>query len=336
MKVRWRILACSVLLLAIAFGLSKARLTNKSPDQPLPNVEATVATNHVGSQEGPLAVRSDSAAPTNRFEALRGIAQRKNVPINFWGKVVDQDNRPLASAKIDVRIRQWGQSAEQLGTFESFDRLTDADGMFSVLGKSGDVITIEEISKNGYELPKVWKKSFGFNVSENVAPTKDGPIIFKMWKKGEPQILKAKRLNRLKIPCDGTPLFVDLETGQLEQTPGSLRISFLRDPIELPSVRNVRYDWRADFAMPAGGLQQALEELGNIAPDEGYKSVLSFSANKADANWQSILQTNFYFVTKGGGYGQIRMHLDTHYQTPVTGLSLEILFNPSGSRSLQR
>jgi len=58
-------------------------------------------------------------------------------PINFWGKVIDQSNAPVAGANVRL---SWNDLSAN-GTSE-FSMSTDGNGLFSLEGRHGKVLCV--------------------------------------------------------------------------------------------------------------------------------------------------------------------------------------------------
>src|SRR5436190_17829409 len=164
--MRTEILFFAALLPAVGIGLSKASA--------------------IGDAEKPI----DTPA-LKRGSDLRMAAEAKNVPIRFWGKIVDQNNSPLTGVTVRATVRHW-QGGPGIGLNASFPEkmaLSDQDGRFEINGGNGDLLTIRGLEKVGYELDKGALRSFGYNISENIQPDRANPIILRMWKAGAKQAL---------------------------------------------------------------------------------------------------------------------------------------------------
>lgn len=273
-------------------------------------------------------------APTT----IRDYTSDQNVPIRFWGKVVDQDENPLAGVTVILSARSWGVAnlAQLNPSFEEFERATRADGRFELTDAKGDVLTVKKLLKEGYEASPKALQNFGYNISTNHVPDSNNPHVFRMWKKGPPQNLIVHRLSRVGIPCDGTPVTFDLFTNQKVTSNGDLRIRLTRAPLQLAS-RDTKYDWTATIEVSDGGLIQSTDEFMLLAPIEGYSVVETIAVPKDDPAWSPYLRKQFYVKLRNGtAFGKINISLATDYQPPPAGLTMEVTLNPTGSRSLEQ
>src|SRR5436309_14610329 len=89
--------------------------------------------------------------PADPVEKRRLAVDAKNVPVNFWGKVVDQDDAPLQEVRISARIRRWnmGPSLNPGGVFTTKAAVSRNDGSLEITGASGDVLTIVRMEEYG-------------------------------------------------------------------------------------------------------------------------------------------------------------------------------------------
>jgi hypothetical protein len=270
-------------------------------------------------------------------QLMRSRVDEANARIDFYGVVLDQYNTPIAGASIRARIRSWvyappAGSAERIAVH---DLVTDATGRFQLENMRGDYLTIESVAKDGHELSKQVTKVFGYRPPEDFRASKLEPVIFRMWRAGTPQELQTNSLRRASLACDGQPFFVNLDTGEKGRESGDLKITLVRDPVNLPPNAN-RYDWTAEFEIPNGGLIASGDEFMKLAPETGYTQRLRISFQKSDPEWTSTLRTNFFLKARDGAiYGRMEVRLTTNYQPPPTGLTLNIVLNRSGSRTLE-
>jgi hypothetical protein len=290
-----------------------------------------------------LALRSGDGTsrhsdPKTRVGQLREGAEERNVPIAFWGKVVDQFDSPIPGARIQMEIREWHLRllSPLEPDFQTFEQTTDAFGVFHLANARGDVLTIKSLNKDGYTASQNSLRSFGYNISTNHLPDPNNPVTVRMWKKEGPQPLESKRLSRVGIPCDGTPVAFDLLTGKKSQARKDLTVTLVRNPQNLTS-RGDKYDWTAVLQVHDGGLIESADEFMFLAPDGGYEPLFRVEMTKESPNWSSHLEKQFYIRLRSGSvFGKISVRLSTNYQPPPAGLTMEITMNPTGSRSLER
>jgi len=220
-KTRRGIIALGLCLLSLMGGLilwfsHGPTIDRQAKDalQPVVSLPDPTGSNVVPIK--PLPVSDDPQTPPtgkapSRSKEIQSAAQALNVPVDFWGKVVDQNSNVIVQAKIVARVRQWsGRGTAVRPGFVELQRESDGAGVFEITGAKGDSLRIESIIKDGYVLSSKAQTSFGYNISTNHLPDRQNPVVFRLWKSGSPQQLVSHRLSRLGIPSDGTAQHFDL------------------------------------------------------------------------------------------------------------------------------
>lgn len=274
-----------------------------------------------------------------RVKAMRDTILSQNIPIKFWGKVIDQDNHPLEGVKVRLYTMRGNEYAPGKFNYpiDYRDFTTSADGLFTLTDATGYTLTIESIAKEGYELAKS-RMTFGYNGSSDLfVPESQHPVIFKMWKKGiqEPLIFYHKNT---RIPYDGTPITLDLAKGKYStdvNAAGDLRITLLRSPLKIKwGTRN--FDWQATIDAIDGGIIETKDEFMYRAPVEGYLPRIEIKMASGDPNWTSHKELSFYLKSQGGKhYSRVTVEFRTDSDQETTGFTFTSYINPTGSRNLE-
>lgn len=245
-------------------------------------------------------------------------------PIKFYGKVIDENARPVANANVRF---VWNDISLQ-GTSEKNTR-SDSNGFFS-LSTRGKCLTVR-VSKDGYYTYEPAGKFF-FYAGENVnfVPDKAKPIIFRLKKKGvaEPLFAVGKFYS---ASMSGKPLGIDLKTGQIApKDHGDIIVEYVKQRSHNPA--NNLYDWTLKVTVPNGGLIVTPDEYGFIAPPSGYQpSDLVDMKASAGNNWQGNLERRYFFKLPDGTFARATFDFMSHNG----GLKLEAFLNPTGSRNLE-
>ena len=322
---------------------SRAPTGSEEPQVPAASASARKESTNVTHQGAsnpaptpiPLAAKSARSAENARnLGDLRRAADVANVPIDFFGRVVDQDSNGVSGAVVKVSVRHWevvepGSQPPNLGPY-SFQRITRTDGRFEINSMTGDAIDIESISKDGYESSLRTLRTYGPSEGNS-----DNPEVFRMWRRGEPQKLISHYINRIAIPVDGQPIQFDLFDGKKVASGGQLVVRVNRSPQTLPAG-HVGYDWSATLEIPAGGLVASTDEFMYQAPESGYQRTYKVEMPMGATNWMSTLHRQFYIEGAGGKYyGNLGVDMPTFHSPPPIVLSLSVTLNPDGSRNLQ-
>jgi hypothetical protein len=274
-----------------------------------------------------------------RAAQARTALSSKNVPIDFWGKVVDQNDQPLVGVVVKGSVRQWGFIGGQISSTPKYNSTSGAKGSFELHGLKGDVLTLESLEKDGYEAEAASLRSFGYNTSQNITVTSNQPIVFRMWRKGikEPLIEGQKSF---KIVPDGRNYVVDLSTGTIEDIPeakGDLALSLSRP--EAVSLGQ-KYDWAFSLKAIQGGMAEETDGHSSmyLAPTEGYTNEFRIEQLQSQPRWGDGFGNKRFFVKtrEGRVYARIEIEVHSRYGTPPDArFRIKYAANPKGLRILR-
>jgi hypothetical protein len=258
-----------------------------------------------------------------------------NVPIVFYGKVVDQSNHPVANVEVGLGILVGYLNSKQefKQKVENTSLVTDGEGKFVLDNKNGSSIQFNSIVKDGYRLSlKQAKATYLYNPSV-FHPDLNNPVIFKMWKKQGDEPLVGSVWHG-QVACDGTVNRFDLLHGS-KSAEGSLEIICNRTPLQIQRPGRHPFDYRFQISAIGGGIQRAEDEFTYLAPETGYEPILTIAQTANDSNWHGRVKQEFYIKTKEGHFG--RLSVDWYAsQTSPTHFEWDCSINPSGSRNLER
>jgi len=282
--------------------------------QPQPN-QATQAGNNDDLREYVAKLRQD---PTYEWK----------LPIDFFGKVVDDSNEPIASADIHFG---WNTINENgIISDVTLDSSSDKSGLFELRDKKGDPLSVS-VSKQGY-----YPRSGTFWYSPDrgpFRPDENDPYIFHLHKKGPGINLITSRYGMspdfgVPIPRHGPPIKVDLmqrkvgDTGQLILTQNKPEYKDWQQATQ----------WSFNIEIPDGGFIGENDEYPYEAPTGGYQSAIEFDFQKDSSDWKTGITTNFY-IEFGNPPLYGRLQIKTGIYTG--GATLTYAINPSGSRNLE-
>jgi hypothetical protein len=259
-----------------------------------------------------------------------------NATINFYGRVVDQDGKPLAGAHVGVSVSVgYLPSPGALGMKdEKSTQLTDANGNFILTDANGHSLKIESIDVHGYKLSEKVKRSYAYSWSGDIFhPDPTNPVVFKMWKMQGPESLVGSVWHG-NVSCDGSLTTFDLLRGKRVKD-GNLQISCVRTPLISPPPGNGPFDYKFEIAVVGGGVQPTEDEFTYLAPEKGYAPSFIEAKKPSDPGWRGRLTQAFYFRTEDGHYGTLFVDWYTAQNSP-THLEWTCSINPSGSRNLER
>src|SRR4030095_9451451 len=249
------------------------------------------------------------------------------VPIEFYGRVLDENSKPVPSANINFR---WTNlSAKGTSTAQA---VADENGLFSLAGVQGKRLSVS-VTKKGYYASRAQSdRSFEFsNPGEEIyyEPDSTNPTVFRLRKKGNGAELVKKSIKVL-LPGDGSPVNVDVNTGEVAPS-GELQIQAWKPwP---PRPLSPHYDWKVLFTISDGGFIEAPTEFAFEAPEAVYSQPfdVNMPASARDA-WRVSAEKTLYFA-----FGQPRKYGRLHFRTDGASryVFIDYVLNPSGSRNLE-
>jgi len=246
-------------------------------------------------------------------------------PINFFGRVVDENEQPVPSAKVELswtNLSQAGSSQAQI--------TTDARGFFSLLNQTGRHLEVR-VSKDGYYTPKRQQISFDYAAfweADYHVPDPNNPVLFHIRKKNQGEALRNGEV-RPTMPADGTPVRFDLLNGGKPSPDGQLEIAAITNTEKYPPRI---FNWRATILVPGGGLIEHNAEFPFEAPEDGYQPSVGFDMPTNAPDWKPLIEKS-YFIEFGSPprYGRIQVQINGGSQKA----SVRYWVNPSGSRNLE-
>ena len=295
------------------------------------NLSAQILVPKSGVQETP-------AAKERMTAALRKRLQEGNVPIDFYGKVVDQNGAPVAGVEVKAAIRLMKEPIPGM-IGDGFDYLvasTASDGTFSFLNRTGEFFGIDKIQKEGYLVSAtVHEKTYYYYASDEkkYRPNPSVPEVFKIWKQMGAEKLIEKNL-KYKLTTEGRSYGLDLLNGAQAKADA---IADIRVSMTAPSVikPHVKYDWNFVLEAAEGGLIETSDDYMYLAPLDGYVSRIQVSFNASDANWSDNFRKRFYVMSRNGSvYARIEILVGV----ALNGrgyLHIESASNPNSSRNLE-
>src|ERR1700733_7157716 len=240
--------------------LMRGQLQSTVSNQPLENQSATSQS----TQQNASPIINVSPAkiisqPTPDARSQQAIASW-NTPIEFYGKVIDENSNPVAGATINFR---WATQTEDVSATTATTE-SDLDGLFSLQGKRGRSLDVS-VGKVGYYNSRRDKTGFLYALASDIySPDRMNPVVFHLYKKGKGEALIEKDFppgigQIWQLRHDGTLIELDLLNGtQVSAGNGQLKLEFLRDI----SNMNVRpFDWKLQITAVGGGLVPTDEEF---------------------------------------------------------------------------
>ena len=279
---------------------------------------------------------SSNAITTDRLSTFTKVLSGRNIPVNFFGKVVDQNGKPLPGVAIKVLVRHiiMPSPITPLGGTESvsLELETQYDGCFEMKDISGDAFEFKSFMKNGFEIEPKTKKSY-----TPIQGNKANPTMFRMWATTVHESLIIKDNKKFPIIPDGRAYIIDLHTGEISTNGATGVRIWINRP---PKVRfEDKFEWTCAIDVLNGELR--MEDDNNssmfVAPTEGYEKAFQF-AQKVGSGWcDGTGKLRFYVsLNNGAEYGRMIVQLYAYFNEQVPGLiRISYVINPSGSHILK-
>lgn len=250
------------------------------------------------------------------------------MPIEFYGKVVDQFGEPVANATV---VFGW---TTVIGPIPDPGQrvLSGSDGRFELKGVQGKRLSID-ILKEGYDRTHNSFGSFEYAAFFNdnfYVPDPNNPVIFHLHK-----TLEAEPLYVFSpygyITQGGEPLILNVEKGKVT-TQGDLAFS-----VTLGAETNRN---GSDFIVTMQGLNGtgfvfSNEEFLSKAPESGYQNTFTITHKINVPNYKPEQVLRFYVRTGTGKYASVGVKIKLWGDFSKADFEAGIHFNPSGSRNLE-
>jgi hypothetical protein len=303
-------------------------VTNQ-PSQPLEQpkaVENQQASNTSRTTAVPPVVVAQAVVPGESNAVNPQLLTDWQAPIEFYGKVIDENSNPVSSVNIHFR---WMELPAKDGARTS-DAQSDTEGLFSLHGKRGRSLTVW-FGKDGYYSSQGGQKTFLYALGPDIlSPDPQNPVVFHLRKQGKPESLVTLN-NSYRIPRDGTPVSVDLATGaNTTGTSGNFVVQCWTN--DQGKKSGEKYDWRCLITIPGGGVVPTDEEFAFLAPENGYALTNEIAMPADRTNWTSQVDLKFFYRLADGRYGRMTFSMIAGGQHFCL---IDSVLNPTGSRNLE-
>lgn len=249
------------------------------------------------------------------------------MPIEFYGKVVDQTGSPVANANVRYG---WTTVVGPKPDPEA-ETTTAADGRFSIIGIRGKRLVLD-ISKEGFVRTSESTGSYEFAAFHDDlfhVPKEGQPVAFRLKKLGSPEpMLKHDADARIAL---GSRTYLDVEAGKFGPT-GDLEIAVNLGSDRAPAGSGYSTVLRA---VPGAGFLFTNDELMFGAPEAGYRSEAILTRSAAEALTKSTITARLYVKTIGGKFAAVQLESILWERRNEATLNALIAINPSGSRNLE-
>ena len=313
-------------------GSQETQLMPTKQQSAIPPAQTQSAEESTPKQPPALAAETthrSTAESSNDLE--QSLITEWQAPIEFYGKVVDEDTNPIEGANVQF---QWSESPTQNVAKTSVTK-SDPDGLFSFQGERGRSLDVS-VSKEGYYSSRKDKIGYMYALADDIfSPSISNPVIFHLRKKGKGESLihiggiGLHTMRDYLLSPDGKPTDISLFSGQLTAAgQGDLQVRFQAGPSldNFPS----RITWQYQVTVPGGGLILTDEEFPFLAPENGYQASDEYSVDAT--NWTQTINRQYYLKLRNGNFGRVIIRV---IGTSRPFFRLDSYVNPSGSQDLE-
>ncbi len=252
-------------------------------------------------------------------------------PIEFYGKVVDQNGVPIEGANIEISVSHFLSMGRKRDVIR---RTSDASGLFSIKGLRGLSIYVKASKLGCYRVyngvakpadPASERSYGGHN------PDRKNPELLVLYKPAHLEPLVHSSKEAWRISNDGTPRLIPLDPKQ-PNGPHHIRIECWIDMTK----KNLQgqHSWKMRMSVPDGGLALRSGRYDFQAPDDGYTSFVEYDSPPASVSqiWRRGVVASYFLCFSDGVFGRINFDFDGD-EEPFC--SIESHLNPQiGSRNL--
>lgn len=272
-------------------------------------------------------------------EKAREVGKSYNRPSKFYGRILDQNDQPIAGVKVACDLSYFGDLLlPGLNPHnKKFERTTDNEGRFKVEDENGLSLELRLQPKEDYSFKpsglQVMLRDEGANKPAPTLSTPEKPYIFRGFKKGQAEALLSGSIFKL-CEQDGRFYIVNLKGNQIGEgaAGGDLKISVRRPP---GWVDQKDYDWSVQIDGTEMELLETKDEVVYQAPTTGYVPAWNFAQKAGEESYVRKVNPKFYLKSRDGSiYGRIEMDLTSNYRDKF-GVRIRYWLNPSGSRNLE-
>jgi len=116
---------------------------------------------------------------------LRDLVKSLDRKIEFYGRVLDQFDRPVDGALVSMGTRHFSIISPMFFSTTNLEVKTDHAGYFEVSGYRGSDLFVGGISREGYEFIRAQnpRDSFAYSGDPPFIPDRNNPVIFRLRKK---------------------------------------------------------------------------------------------------------------------------------------------------------
>jgi hypothetical protein len=327
---RRHIIIVSIVLAILALTIWRG--CSNSPKQLTPlKLSPDSATEHTGPKANKEPETKEEYEALVKEKSI-AFAKRNNTPIAFYGRVVDQDSKPLEGVAVDFYVTAiptipvpWGPDKTT-----KISHITDQNGLFSIKEERGTGLDVTGLSKQGYRKSGYYKQAnvrYEPHDPQRHIPDRNKPVEFMMIRDDLP---KAEKVLDKQLELDWSSTIITesfgLDVGKLE---------FIASRMGRDANNTIKkFDW--EVKMRAVGFTMTKLPNGNerMAPLLGYVSNGRVGFSPDEKEWKSAPEESYAILTDSGSYGLMNLTIYAGRDDGRVSGRVTIYLNKSGARNI--
>jgi hypothetical protein len=327
---RRHIIIASIVLAILA--LTVWRSCSKSPKQ---TSNPKRSTDSASGPIGPHRIKEPETKEEYEAvakEKLIAFAKQNNASIAFYGRVVDQDSKPLQGVAVDFTVTAipmipvlWGPDQTTKASCVS-----DQNGLFALNGKRGTGLDVTELKKEGYRKSGYYQQGnvhYEPNGSQRHIPDRNKPVEFMMIRDDLPRALEAYD-KRLLLNWNAETTTIDLSS-----VIGNLEFTATRTGRDANDTMK-KFGWEVKIRANGFAMIKLSDADEKMAPVAGYGSSGRVGFSPEEKAWAPQAVASYAIRTDSGSYGI--MNLSVYGDGDDGGMSgsVTVYLNKSGARNI--
>lgn len=298
---------------------------------PTPSKNSTDATGSNGSkriQKTSAQIERDAVVK----EKLIAYAKSNNALIAYYGRVVDQDSKPLKGVAVEYTVHAlpkipvpWGPDETTKGSC-----VTDHNGLFSVEGMLGTSLYVTGLSKTGYRKSGYYKQGgvrYEPYSPQRHIPDRDKPVEFMLIRDDLPKAEEAFN-QQLRFNWNAESTIKDLG-----QNVGKLEFTASRKGRDKTNTIK-KFEWEVKMRTMGFTLAKLPDENSRIAPLEGYGPNARVGFSPEEKTWKIEVSERYAIRTDSGIYGLMDLRVYGGGNDGSVSGRVTVFLNKSGARNL--
>jgi hypothetical protein len=327
---RRHIIIASIVLAILA--LTVWRSCSKSPKQ---TSNPKRSTDSASGPIGPHRIKEPETKEEYEAvakEKLIAFAKQNNAAIAFYGRVVDQDSKPLQGVAVDFTVTAipmipvlWGPDQTTKASCVS-----DQNGLFSIDGKRGTGLDVTGLKKEGYRKTGYYQQGnvrYEPNSSQRHIPDRNKPVEFMLIRDDLP---KAEEVldKQLELNWNATVITENLgpDVGKLEFTASRTG----RDANDTMK----KFEWELKMRAIGFTLTKIESKNERMAPLAGYISNGQIGFSPDNKTWKLRTEESYAIRTDSGSYGIMNLSVYGDGDDGGVSGSVTVYLNKSGARNI--